>query len=812
MNSKLKSISMLTLAGIIGSSVLTSYSLPSVFAAEKNVDHEYDLIEIQRNRYLNNADFEKGKTNWNIVGQNSNVVTDSETIGKSGKIGATTDPHANGHIWQEVTLSPNTKYTLKAKVKVLSENADDFVTLDVKKGGVNEAKYFKDLPVKANTKAWQDVELEFTTDEETKYTVGIGRWLDTATESQKNMVAYIDEVQISSETQETEENYEFVWADDFNENKLDTSKWGYELGCIRGVEQQHYTKETDNVFVDNGQLTLQITERAKEDQYKNPRGNRQVIYDSGSIRTHGKQEFLYGRIEIKAKLPKGKGVFPAFWTLGSDFTLDGAINKDQGQPWPVCGEVDIMELTGKESDSTPQGNQTVWQTLHYGNGADIDNGKYAGNGTEWSLPEGIFNDEYHVFGLNWSKGKMEWYVDDQIVRTVDYSDDPLALLTLDRPQYVQLNLAAGGNWPGDAGLDIARQQFNVDYIYYAQNEQQKADAEEYYKNAAKIEGVKDVTMYEGDIPDLLEGMTSTHNTTVDFSVENEHMFTNIGGNTKVELVCTGKDDTAKLAKLDVGQYNIHYSAIPNDENLKLNPYTRKSALLTVKERSLATDLENNGLKLEGYANDHLGDIQLPEGWTWDNPEEVLTLDMKECGVTFKANGFTKNEKVLPTVLESKTHEELQLKVDQATDKYINQTEVEYTKESLENLQNAIDNAEALLARKAPATYAEITQAYEAIDKAIEGLVVVEKEEIPWIDLKPATPIDNEELPWTDLKPATPTDNKQLPWTELKPATTTQNKEDNKVVQTSDTTSITMLMSTLFASSGALYMLKKRKHK
>lgn len=73
-------------------------------------------------------------------------------------------------------------------------------------------------------------------------------------------------------------------------------------------------------------------------------------------------------------------------------------------------------------------------------------------------------------------------------------------------------------------------------------------------------------------------------------------------------------------------------------------------------------------------------------------------------------------------------------------------------------------------------------------------------------------IDDEELPWTDLKPATPTDNKQLPWTELKPATTTQNKEDNKVVQTSDTTSITMLMSTLFASSGALYILKKRKHK
>lgn len=799
MNSKLKGISMLTLASIIGSSVITSYSLPSVFAVGKDVEHEYDLIAIQRNQNLNNANFEKGTKNWNIVGQNSGVVDDNETIGKSGKLGATTDSHANGHIWQEVILSPKTKYTLKAKVKVLSENADDFVTLDVKKGGVTEAKYFKDIPVKANTKAWQDVELEFMTQEETKYTVGIGRWIEAATESQKNMVAYIDEVQLISEKQETEEKYEFVWADDFNENKLDTSKWGYELGCIRGVEQQHYTKEADNVFVDNGQLTLQITERAKEDQYKNPRGDRQVIYDSGSIRTHGKQEFLYGRIEIKAKLPKGKGVFPAFWTLGSDFSLDGAINKEQGQPWPVCGEIDIMELTGKESDSADKGNQTVWQTLHYGNGADLDNGKYAGNGTGWSLPEGVFNDNYHVFGLNWSKGKMEWYVDDQIVRTVDYSDDPLAMLTLDRPQYVQLNLAAGGNWPGDAGLDIAGQQFNVDYIYYAQNEQQKADAEEYYKSAAKIDGVKNVTMYEGDIPDLLAGMTSTNNTTVDFSVENEHMFTNVGGNTKVELVCKGKADAAKLATLPSGQYNIHYSAIPNDESLKLNPYTRKSALLTIKERSFTTDLKNSGLKLEGYANDHLGDIQLPEGWTWDNSEEVLSLDMKECGVTFEANGFIKNEKVKPTVLESKTREELQLKVDQVTDKYINQSEVEYTKESLVNLQTAIDNAEALLARKAPATHAEITQAYEAIDKAIEGLVIVEKEEIPWTDLKPATPNESEQLPWTDLNPATPIKN-------------TNNSTDNKVVQTGDSAPITMLMSTLFASSSALYMLKKRKHR
>ena len=139
-----------------------------------------------------------------------------------------------------------------------------------------------------------------------------------------------------------------VWADDFNKGQLDTSNWDYELGSIRGVEQEHYVNDPENVYVKDGQLVLQVTNRDKEDQYKNPRGNRQVIYNSGSIRTHGKREFLYGRIEMKAKLPKGKGAFPAFWTLGSDFTLDGRISSEQGASWPVCGEIDIMEMIGAE--------------------------------------------------------------------------------------------------------------------------------------------------------------------------------------------------------------------------------------------------------------------------------------------------------------------------------------------------------------------------------------------------------------------------------------------------------------------------------
>ncbi|MDS2595829.1 family 16 glycosylhydrolase, partial [Streptococcus pneumoniae] len=87
---------------------------------------------------------------------------------------------------------------------------------------------------------------------------------------------------------------------------------------------------------------------------------------------HGKVEFLYGKLEMRAKLPKGQGVFPAFWTLGSDFTLDGKINPVQGRGWPSTGEIDIMELVG-ERNSNGSGNKTVYQTLHYGQ-SDNDDG------------------------------------------------------------------------------------------------------------------------------------------------------------------------------------------------------------------------------------------------------------------------------------------------------------------------------------------------------------------------------------------------------------------------------------------------------
>ena len=98
---------------------------------------------------------------------------------------------------------------------------------------------------------------------------------------------------------------------------------------------------------------------------------------------------------MKAKLPKGKGAFPAFWTLGSDFTLDGRISSEQGASWPVCGEIDIMEMIGAENeDLNGKSNKKVYQTLHAGSAADVDNSTSI---STYTLPEGIFNDDYHIW-------------------------------------------------------------------------------------------------------------------------------------------------------------------------------------------------------------------------------------------------------------------------------------------------------------------------------------------------------------------------------------------------------------------------------
>lgn len=629
---KNKKIGKIVLSVLTSMSMLSSYSAMA-FAETTNqgVAHEYDLVKLDRNGDLIvNGGFNNNGASW--------LKTGTGTFGNDngnyyGKLPSNSN---NAAVYQNVSLKKNTEYVVKGKVKISNENGQVF--LAVKNSNLSAGLKDNNGQIiettitssKENANKYQDVEYTFNSGDNTSGAIAFIKWTErNGNQDIINEEVWIDDVSVKAVNETTEDdNYEMVWADDFNENQLDTSNWDYELGSIRGVEQEHYVNDPENVYVKDGQLVLQVTDRDKEDQYKNPRGNRQVIYNSGSIRTHGKKEFLYGRIEMKAKLPKGKGAFPAFWTLGSDFTLDGRISSEQGAPWPVCGEIDIMEMIGAaDSDLNGKSNRKVYQTVHAGSTQDVDHSRSV---STYTLPEGIFNDDYHIFGINWSKNKLEFYVDSTIVGSIDYSNNEEYKRCFNRPQYIQLNLATGGNWAGDAGDNLAGQKYEVDYVYYGQNAQQKADSKEYYENAIKISGEHDVTMTEGETPDLLEGVTSDQDSILDYSIDNEYSFKSKGGLTSVDLVCSGKNDTARLKNLKPGKYNLYYTARSSTDATK--PSTRRAVILTIEERTFEKDLDKSGLKLNGFIGDTLDTIQLPDGWVFENPKEIITEETNEVAV------------------------------------------------------------------------------------------------------------------------------------------------------------------------------------
>ena len=394
---KNKKISKVVLSVLTSMSMLSSYSA-TIFAEtpsqETGVAHEHDLIELERKSDLiTNGGFDNNGGSWKKTG--------TGTFGESGGnyYGKLSSNSNNAAVYQVVSFKKNTDYVVKGKVKI--SNAKGQVFLAVKNGQLsaglkdNNGKTIETTISSSEDKAgqYQDIEYTFNSGDNTSGSIAFIKW--TEENGNQDIIqeeVWIDDVSVKEVSNASEDDqYEMVWADDFNKGQLDTSNWDYELGSIRGVEQEHYVNDPENVYVKDGQLVLQVTNRDKEDQYKNPRGNRQVIYNSGSIRTHGKREFLYGRIEMKAKLPKGKGAFPAFWTLGSDFTLDGRISSEQGASWPVCGEIDIMEMIGAENeDLNGKSNKKVYQTLHAGSAADVDHSKSI---STYTLPKGIFNDD-----------------------------------------------------------------------------------------------------------------------------------------------------------------------------------------------------------------------------------------------------------------------------------------------------------------------------------------------------------------------------------------------------------------------------------
>jgi beta-glucanase (GH16 family) len=228
-----------------------------------------------------------------------------------------------------------------------------------------------------------------------------------------------------------------VWADEFNYKGLpDSLKWNYEVGFVRNKEPQFYTqKRPENCRVENGNLVIE----ARKENYKN------AGYTSASIHTLGLAEFQYGRMEVRAKVPKGLGSWSAFWMLGA--------NRGQ-EKWPECGEIDVMEYVGKDS-------ACVYGTIHYAN----DSGKYARTGLKPVV--GKPYDGYHIYAVDWTKDAMKFFYDSFCYLTIDLNklgNKPRDIMR--KKYYLLLNLALGrkGTLGGILDDKILPIRYYVDYV------------------------------------------------------------------------------------------------------------------------------------------------------------------------------------------------------------------------------------------------------------------------------------------------------------------------------------------------------------
>lgn len=237
-----------------------------------------------------------------------------------------------------------------------------------------------------------------------------------------------------------------VWSDEFNQpvgSAPDPARWVHDLGAggWGNNELQTYTASRENSFIvadpaatDGRALALRAL--------PTPGGG----YTSARLKTEGKFSITYGRIEARMKLTRGRGVWPAFWMLGANKPAVG---------WPACGEIDIMEQVGHEPGK-------LHGTLH---GPGYSGAK--GLNAHTTLPSGAaLSEAYHVYAVEWSPGKIAWSLDGTVYATRTPADlPPGARWVFDAPQFLLLNLAIGGNWPGSPdATTVFPQTLLIDYV------------------------------------------------------------------------------------------------------------------------------------------------------------------------------------------------------------------------------------------------------------------------------------------------------------------------------------------------------------
>ena len=239
-----------------------------------------------------------------------------------------------------------------------------------------------------------------------------------------------------------------AWSDEFDGPAgaaVDGTRWAAETGGNGWGNQEfeYYTAGTGNASLD-GAGHLVITARAESDSPYNCWYG-QCRYTSARLITKSRFEPTYGRFEARIQIPRGQGIWPAFWMLGANINAVG---------WPLCGEIDIMENIGREPF-------IVHGTMH---GPGYSGGN--GIGGSYSLAPEVVADGYHVFTVEWTPGEIRWLVDDKEYRRASTSSLPAgAVWVFDHPFFLLLNVAVGGAWPGNPdGSTVFPQQMLVDYV------------------------------------------------------------------------------------------------------------------------------------------------------------------------------------------------------------------------------------------------------------------------------------------------------------------------------------------------------------
>lgn len=305
--------------------------------------------------------------------------------------------------------------------------ADTFGSITIPSG---ELKVELVIPIINDDIKEVDEKMRVKLDENAKYTfsnsTGIGTIKDDDEAVYNSEDGYI--------TAPEHYGYNITWADEFEDGELDQSEYNYEYGASGwgNNELQNYTDDQQNIFINDSKLTITAL---KDENGK---------FTSGRITTQNKKEFRFGRIDVRAKLPKGQGIWPAIWMLGAKFSTVG---------WPACGEIDIMELVGHQPNTTHG-------TAHWG----LQGESSTHQSKAFRISEN-FSENFHVFSIVWELNEIVWYVDETQFHRITPSNTNGKPYPFNDDFFFIFNVAVGGNWPGnpDETTDFP-QSMEIDYV------------------------------------------------------------------------------------------------------------------------------------------------------------------------------------------------------------------------------------------------------------------------------------------------------------------------------------------------------------